>query len=243
MSRSDPGSAPSSPHAQANPAQVHPAQVHPAQVHPASGPHAPASPAPVADRRGAIARIRKAACALFLERGYEGTAMDAVAAAAPVSKRTLYHHFSGKAALFAAVVDEAWAHLNRSPPLPADAAGDPAEVLRGFVVRLTEHWERPDVIPLLRLVIAEAPRFPELSEAYFAAGKEPVLKGLTSYFTALAAQSRLAPGLEPGLAALQFLGAIKEPLFWPRVLGVPVTAPLDAVVGRAIAGVLRPADT
>lgn len=194
---------------------------------------------PVADRRGAAARIRKAARLLFLEKGYEGTSMDAVAAAAPVSKRTLYHHFASKAELFAAVIDEAWSHFTRAPMLPAEAEGDPRQVLTAYVDRLKAHWDRPDVIPLLRLVIAEAPRFPELSQAYFAAGKEPAVKGLASYLAALAAAGRLAPGLDPTLAAAQFLGAIKEPLFWPRVLGVPVAFCAETAVDRAIGALLR----
>lgn len=194
---------------------------------------------PAPDRRGAAARIRRAARALFLEKGYEGTSMDAVAAAAPVSKRTLYHHFASKADLFAAVIAEAWSHLTRTPLLPDDAEGDPRQVLTAYVHRLQAHWERPDVIPLLRLVIAEAPRFPELSQAYFAAGKEPAVKGLSAYFAALAARGRLSPGLDPTLAAAQFLGAIKEPLFWPRVLGVPVAFSAAAAVDRAIGAVLR----
>ncbi|QRG09202.1 TetR/AcrR family transcriptional regulator C-terminal domain-containing protein [Xanthobacter dioxanivorans] len=203
----------------------------------------PATPRPVAPRRrdprGTAARIRAAARRLFLEKGYEATAMDAVAAAAPVSKRTLYQHFSSKAELFGAVIDEAWSHFTRAPMLPSDTTGDPRAVLRAYVGRLTEHWDRPDVIPLLRLVIAEAPRFPELSHAYFAAGKEPAVKGLSAYLASLAGEGRLAPGLDPQLAAAQFLGAIKEPLFWPRVLGVPAAFDGAEAMERAIDTVLR----
>lgn len=203
---------------------------------------------PPKDPRGTAARIRAAARKLFLARGYEGTSMDAVAAAAPVSKRTLYHHFASKADLFQAVIEEAWSHLTRAPLLPTGTEADPATVdpravLRAFVGRLTEHWDRPDVIPLLRLVIAEAPRFPELSQAYFAAGKEPAVKGLSAYFETLAAHGRLAPGLEPALAAAQFLGALKEPLFWPRVLGVPIGFCAETAVERALDLLLGDAET
>lgn len=197
------------------------------------------SPVPARAGRGAAERIRKAARALFLEKGFEGTSMDAVSAAAPVSKRTLYHHFGSKAALFAAVVDEAWSHLTKAPLLPSETDGDPRQVLTAYVDRLQAHWDRPDVIPLLRLVIAEASRFPELSQAYFAADKEPAARGLSAYFSALAAEGLLLPGLDPALMAVQFLGAIKEPLFWPRVLGVPVTVRSEVAVDRAIGAFLR----
>lgn len=67
---------------------------------------------------------------LFTEHGYAGTSLDAVVAGADVTKGALYHHFSGKQALFEAVferieedaserisqalpaVDEPWAKAN-----------------------------------------------------------------------------------------------------------------------------------
>jgi len=48
--------------------------------------------------------IVAAANALFMERGYAGVTMEAVAASAGVSKMTVYGHFHDKAALFGAVV-------------------------------------------------------------------------------------------------------------------------------------------
>jgi AcrR family transcriptional regulator len=42
---------------------------------------------------------------LFLKRGYKGTSMDAVAAAAGVTKPVIYDCFAGKAELFEAVLD------------------------------------------------------------------------------------------------------------------------------------------
>lgn len=43
---------------------------------------------------------------LFTERGYAGTSLDEVAASARVTKGALYHHFTGKAAVFRAAFDE-----------------------------------------------------------------------------------------------------------------------------------------
>ncbi len=47
----------------------------------------------------------------FLEDGYDRTSVDAVAAQAGVSKRTLYDHFVDKDGLFSAVVERASAAL------------------------------------------------------------------------------------------------------------------------------------
>ncbi|HEY7596667.1 MAG TPA: TetR/AcrR family transcriptional regulator [Actinophytocola sp.] len=43
---------------------------------------------------------------LFTKRGYAGTSLDAIVKRARVTKGALYHHFSGKQALFEAVFDE-----------------------------------------------------------------------------------------------------------------------------------------
>ncbi|WP_205474418.1 TetR/AcrR family transcriptional regulator [Nocardioides sp. SYSU D00038] len=42
---------------------------------------------------------------LFTEHGYAGTSLDAIVAGAQVTKGALYHHFSGKQALFEAVFE------------------------------------------------------------------------------------------------------------------------------------------
>src|SRR5215208_6795129 len=49
--------------------------------------------------------IVEAAGRLFGERGYDGTRLDAVAAAAGVTKPVLYRHFADKTALYLAVLE------------------------------------------------------------------------------------------------------------------------------------------
>ncbi len=55
----------------------------------------------------AVARILAAAEALFAERGFDGTSMNAVAAAAAVSKANIFHHFNSKNALYLEVLRQA----------------------------------------------------------------------------------------------------------------------------------------
>ena len=64
--------------------------------------------ASAADERAAAkrAQISAAARAVFLERGYAGASMDAVTAAAGVSKQTLYSYFPSKALLFRDFLDQ-----------------------------------------------------------------------------------------------------------------------------------------
>ncbi len=58
------------------------------------------------------------ATTLFTERGYAGTSLDEIVAGARVTKGALYHHYSGKQALFEAVfenvAEEAAARINHA---------------------------------------------------------------------------------------------------------------------------------
>ena len=60
---------------------------------------------PSADLAGEVqARILDAAQQLFLEKGFRSASIDEISELAPASKPTIYAHFPGKEALFAAVV-------------------------------------------------------------------------------------------------------------------------------------------
>src|SRR5262249_42729656 len=58
-----------------------------------------------AQGRATREQLIEIATRLFAEHGYEDTSIEAVLAAAGVSRGALYHHFAGKDALFGAVVD------------------------------------------------------------------------------------------------------------------------------------------
>ena len=66
--------------------------------HDSNKPNAPGRPKDLGKR----AAILDAAKRLFVEQGYDGVSMDQIAAAAGVSKLTVYSHFGDKETLFAA---------------------------------------------------------------------------------------------------------------------------------------------
>ena len=59
----------------------------------------------VAQGRATRGQLIEVATSLFADHGYEGTSIEAVLAAAGVSRGALYHHFAGKEALFTAVLE------------------------------------------------------------------------------------------------------------------------------------------
>ena len=63
---------------------------------------------------------------LFTERGYAGTSLDEIVAGARVTKGALYHHFSGKQALFESVFEKIEERAaKRHPSAPSAATGTP----------------------------------------------------------------------------------------------------------------------
>jgi TetR/AcrR family transcriptional repressor of mexJK operon len=115
------------------------------------------------------AAILDAAREAFLRDGYEGSSMEGIAAAAGVSIMTLYRHAASKEELFIGVVT----HLCDFPVEQRDARfaetiGLPlAEVLAGVGTVFQNKLVSPQTIALMRTVIAEATRFPQLAETAY----------------------------------------------------------------------------
>jgi TetR/AcrR family transcriptional regulator of autoinduction and epiphytic fitness len=179
------------------------------------------------------AAILDAATNLFAELGYDGASLARIAVRAEVSKATLFKQFPTKAELFAAMVTEFWKPTDGADtPLPADdVRAGLLELGRRYVSVLT----RPGMAELFRLVIAEAPRFPELAKVNFDLGKQPFWNSVRTYLKSGAARGTLVVE-HPDIAATQFLGMIADNVFWPRLLLVdwaPSKRSMDRVVSEA----------
>ncbi|MFD9701090.1 TetR/AcrR family transcriptional regulator [Lentzea sp. NPDC059081] len=183
------------------------------------------------------AAIVEAATALFLESGYDKTSLARIADAAGVSKATLFKQFPTKAELFDAIVTDYW-HVREGASAPAP--GDPAKGLTSLGNRYVAVLTRPGMASLFRIVIAEAPRFPELGRTQFRLGKLPFFESVRDYL----AQEHRGGTLvvdDPVLTASQFLGMIADFAFWPRMLLVDWAPTAEAVanaVGEAVETIL-----
>jgi len=112
------------------------------------------SPAPSSTR----ARIMDAGAALFREQGYEAS-MDAIAAAADVSKQTLYNQFGSKEELFKSIITDRAAALRA--PLAASAPNrHPREVLTDVARQYYELAFTVQSLGFFRTIIAAGQRFP-----------------------------------------------------------------------------------
>jgi AcrR family transcriptional regulator len=109
--------------------------------------------------------ILDAAAALFLSAGYGATTIEAVASRARVSKRTLYHRFDDKAALFGAVVHRIIERLHPPPDVPLIEGADVREILERLARMMVHGAVSAQAVALHRLVVAESGRFPKLAAA------------------------------------------------------------------------------
>jgi len=107
-------------------------------------------------------RILEAATQLFLMAGYASTSIEAIAARAGISKKTFYHRFDDKAALFAAVVHRIIERIRPPPEVPLLQGGRLDEILRRLAGIILRAALSPQALALNRLVVAESVRFPDL---------------------------------------------------------------------------------
>jgi AcrR family transcriptional regulator len=160
--------------------------------------------------------ILDAAVQNFLATGYERTTLDMVAKTAGVSTATVYKHFSTKRALFGGIMERIW-ETEVDPAGSVDQGTNSVAILTAIGQEYARLLRQPQVEALFRVIIAEAPRFPELGEELYYRGKEPYLKRLHSYLQKESELKRFQIADIP-LAARQFLGMINDVIFWPRFL-------------------------
>lgn len=110
------------------------------------------------------ALIAAAGLAEFLEKGYAATRVDDVAKRAGVAKGTVYLYFPSKEDLFHAVVRRSIAPLvDVVEAVAATPGASAAVVLRQVLATLYREVAGTDRREVLRLLIAEAGRFPQLA--------------------------------------------------------------------------------
>lgn len=187
------------------------------------------------DTRSARKRrvITEAATEAFLRNGYLGTSVDEIAAAAGVSKQTVYKHFADKEGLFTEIVlgtidqvgEPFFSEIGslEEPRSPKDLETDLRELARRLVAIVRE----PRLLQLRRLVIAEASRFPELGRAYYERGPGRTVHTLASWFQRLAERGHLELD-EAVLAAEHFNWLVLAiPLNRAMLTGVEEVPPAD----------------
>jgi TetR/AcrR family transcriptional regulator of autoinduction and epiphytic fitness len=176
------------------------------------------SPQRLTDRKRQA--IIAAALDEFLAAGFDATSMDRVAARANVSKRTVYNHFPGKEALFAAILRQLWDTVHTGEAAPYRAAEPLRAQLLDLLQRKLRLLNDDAFLALARVAIAAGLHSPERARDMLARLGERE-EDLTVWLRAAAADGRLRM-TDAAFASQQLQGLLKAFAFWPQLtMGQP----------------------
>jgi AcrR family transcriptional regulator len=174
-----------------------------------------------AERRQAII---EAALDEFIARGFTATRLDDVAKRAGVAKGTIYLHFKDKESMFEELIRTALVPLIGRLHAPPPIGGSVRDAVEGFAsafVREVAGTRRGDIV---RLIVAEGPRFPAIADFYY---REVVSRGLAGM------QALIGLGVARGEIKQKDLAR------FPQILVAPV---IVAVIWQSLFGKHAPLD-
>ena len=174
-----------------------------------------------AERRAAII---EAALDEFIARGFTATRLDDIARRAGVAKGTIYLHFKDKESMFEELIRTALVPMIGRLHAPPPIGGSVREAIEGFAqnfIREVATTRRGDIV---RLIVAEGPRFPAVADFYY---REVVSRGLAG----------MRALIELGIARGEIRQ--KDLARFPQILVAPA---LIAVIWQSLFGKHAPLD-
>src|SRR5262245_13518099 len=125
-----------------------------------------------AERRQAII---DAALDEFIARGFTATRLDDIARRAGVAKGTIYLHFKDKESMFEELIRTAIVPLVGRMQGPPPAGASVRDLIEAFALNFIHEIVSTRRGDIVRLIVAEGPRFPAIADFYY---REVVSKGL-----------------------------------------------------------------
>ncbi|MBD3679795.1 MAG: TetR/AcrR family transcriptional regulator [Rhodobacteraceae bacterium] len=182
-------------------------------------------------------QVLEGAREVFMRDGFEGASVDSIAAAAGVSKATLYSYFPDKKLLFMEVAKtecgrQADAAISKVDPTL------PAEQVLTFAARTMVQFLFSDFgLQTFRIAVAESGRFPEIGREFYASGPARAQAVLAEYLEARVAAGELRID-DIELAAAQFPELCKASLHTKLILGLKSGVSQEEI-DRVIAGAVE----
>ena len=171
--------------------------------------------------------ILRGAMEVFTTRGYSAASMDRIATVAGVSKSTLYSYFQDKERLFVAVVQQLMLNNHQmmfSLLTNPDLQDPPEKVLHQIATSVLKDFsENRSLATLMRLIIGESERFPELAQTFVREIQKPLLEQLTLYFTSRP-QLKLP---DPVVTARMFAGSLVHYIILQEIMHGSEIVPME----------------
>lgn len=177
----------------------------------------PVTPRSEERRRALLLAARE----VFLEKGYAGTSVEDVMARVGGSKATLYSYFGNKDGLFGDIIQMQCEEFLATLAIPRELGDDIEETLFEFGRRAFKLFTDPKRVAMLRTMIGEAERFPQLAERVYLHGP----KRSRAMLAELLSRAHAAGQIDcprPEYAAIQFMEMIKSHSQWRALLGMPL---------------------
>jgi TetR/AcrR family transcriptional regulator, regulator of autoinduction and epiphytic fitness len=150
-------------------------------------------------------QILQGAMREFLARGYAAASMDRVAAAAGVSKATVYSHFGDKETLFKMMVERMARGRIMVIMSGMDYSLEPRLAMRKLIrLAIDDCCGNQEFQDFKRMLVGVSGQFPELAKTYVENLSKPGIEALTAYF-------RDCPGFnfpDPEATARVVIGAV-----------------------------------
>lgn len=196
----------------------------------------------VSDKRE---RMLMSALEVFVLNGYVGTSTDQLAAAAKVSKQTLYREFGDKEGVFESLIRFACQQVEDpfAPLVARMRECETAEAAVQLIARQFTHSIMDDRIQRLRrLVIAEAVRFPRLGRMYWEDGFQRMLSSIEQCLAVLDGRKLLSV-VDSALAAQHLAGMLLwipgNRAMFDAEASTSDEEELDAIIAAGVAAFLR----
>ncbi len=176
-------------------------------------------------------RILDAAQKLFLQQGYLATSTDTLMLEAGIaSKETLYRYYASKEELFSAVLgrltveQEGFAEKIAALPAPRnlqELRQSLTELAREVLVRMSQ----PEYLALLRITLAETPRFPQLGSVFVSAVPQRGLALVTTLLEEAQASKIIVPVDAEAMARMLLGGLLTYAITNLGNIGEQVSSP------------------
>ena len=171
-------------------------------------------------------RIIEAAMEEFISRGFAATRLDDIAKRAGVAKGTIYLHFKDKESMFEELIRTAIVPLLGRIQGPPPAGGTVRDLVEAFAFAFIKEVATTRRGDIVRLIVAEGPRFPAIADFYY---REVVSKGLAGM------RAMIELGIARGEIRNKGLARFPQIMVAPALIAViwqslfARHAPLDAV--------------
>ena len=127
------------------------------------------------------AAFLSAARDVFLEFGYEQANMAEIVRRAGGSLSTLYAQFGGKKGLFEAMIDSRVSELTEQMEVELAAHAPLREGLQRIGEAFLKRQTQPETLDVMRLMVAQAKKFPDVAEQWSKRAPDAVRKALSGY--------------------------------------------------------------